>query len=40
MLGIWWRHEILISEILNLDFLENQKSFELKIFFQGATSFF
>ena len=26
-LGIWWRHEILISKILKFDFLKNEKSF-------------
>ena len=26
-LGIWWRHEIRISKILNFNFLKNEKGF-------------
>ena len=34
-LGIWWPHEIWMSQILNFDFLDNNKSFwsEIKTFF-------
>ena len=31
MLGIWWRHEIWISKILNFNSLENEKSFRSEI---------
>ena len=34
-LGIWWRHDIWISENLKFDYLKNEKSFrsEIKTFF-------
>ena len=39
-LGIWWRDEIWIFKILNLDFLEKEKSFlsEIKDIFFSFTS--
>ena len=35
MLGIWWCHDVQISENLKFDYLENEESFwsEMKIFF-------
>ena len=31
MLGIWWRHDIWISENLKFDYLKNEKSFRSEI---------
>ena len=41
-LGIWWRHEIRISKLLNFDFLENENNFlsEIKNIFPSFTKAF
>ena len=30
-LGIWWRHDIWISEKLKFDYLKNEKSFQSEV---------